>query len=71
MLRIVTRSCLPLMIIENLIGTDSSLLRKHSENISVTTKHYTYPAVRVFYRPHPKASVLPPKLPLLVFLHGM
>ncbi|PWW79170.1 alpha/beta-hydrolase [Tuber magnatum] len=51
--------------------SDSSLLRKHSENISVTTKHYTYPAVRVFYRPHPKASVLPPKLPLLVFLHGL
>lgn len=52
------------------IYTDPGLLRKHSELISVTTDKYNYPGVRIFYREHPKASVLPPKLPLLVFIHG-
>lgn len=53
------------------IYTDPGLIRKHSEVISVTTDKYKYPGVRIFYREHPKASVLPPKLPLLVFIHGM
>lgn len=51
--------------------TDPGLLRKFSEVIPVTTDSYNYPGVRIFYREHPKASVLPPKLPLLVFIHGM
>lgn len=53
------------------IYTDPGLLRKHSEVIPVTTDKYKYPSVRIFYREHPKALVLPPKLPLLVFIHGM
>lgn len=53
------------------IYTDPGLLRKHSEVIAVTTDKYKYPGIRIFYREHPKASVLPPKLPLLVFIHGM
>ncbi|RPB16705.1 alpha/beta-hydrolase [Morchella conica CCBAS932] len=51
--------------------TDPGLLRKFSEVIPVTTDSYNYPGVRIFYREHPKASVLPPKLPLLVFIHGL
>lgn len=53
------------------LATDPALLRRHSHTISVTTDLYTYPEVRVFYRSHPKADVLPPKLPLIVFIHGL
>ncbi|TGZ77944.1 alpha/beta-hydrolase [Ascodesmis nigricans] len=53
------------------LATEPTLLRRHSRTISVTTDHFTYPAVRVFYRSHPKADVLPPKLPLIVFVHGL
>lgn len=59
-----------LMSLKENVYTDPGLLRKHSEVISVTTDKYKYPGVRIFYREHPKASVLPPKLPLLVFIHG-
>lgn len=58
------------MNLEDNVYTDPGLLRKHSEVISITTDKYKYPGVRIFYREHPKASVLPPKLPLLVFIHG-
>ncbi|RYP66440.1 hypothetical protein DL771_007769 [Monosporascus sp. 5C6A] len=37
-------------------------------------KGITYPGIRVFYRPHPKAAELPKDpapLPLLVFVHGL
>lgn len=53
------------------LSNDPSLLKKHTQTISVTTDEFTYPEVRVFYRPHPKAEMLPPKLPLIVFLHGV
>lgn len=49
---------------------DGSLLKKHSQIISVVTERYSYPGVRVFYRAHPKAALLPPGLPLVVFIHG-
>ena len=51
-------------------SSDPSLLRKHSETIEVQTERFTYPGIRVFYRQHPKAAKLPPKLPLVVFVHG-
>ena len=52
------------------------MLKKHSEYRSFTTPihGFTYPEIRVFYRPHPQANELPtePKpLPLLVFIHGL
>lgn len=52
--------------------TDPKLLRENSELRLFTTKRYTYPGVRVFYRRHPQADELPqPSLPLLVFVHGL
>lgn len=54
------------------LSNDPSLIRKHTQSISITTDHgFTYPNLRIFYRPHPKAELLPPKLPLIVFLHGL
>lgn len=49
---------------------DTSLLRKHSQTISISVGEHFFPRIRVFYRSHPKASLLPP-LPLVVFLHGL
>jgi hypothetical protein len=60
-----------LMASQDAPPADASLLRKHSEFISVTTERFTYPAVRVFYRTHPKAALLPQGIPLVVFIHGM
>ncbi|KAL1874380.1 hypothetical protein VTK73DRAFT_406 [Phialemonium thermophilum] len=54
--------------------TDPPLLHKHSEIKSYTTSRYTYPGIRVFFRPHPKADQLPVSpapVPLLVFIHGL
>src|SRR5690554_2955152 len=51
--------------------SDPSLIKKHSQTISVQTDSFNYPGIRVFYRYHPKASKLPPKLPLVVFIHGL
>lgn len=55
---------------KGVVPFDTSLIGNHSQLISVTTNAYIYPRVRVFYRAHPKASLLPPKLPLVVFIHG-
>ncbi|KAI9816690.1 MAG: hypothetical protein M1832_004978 [Thelocarpon impressellum] len=57
-------------------STDPGLLKKYSQVRSYTTPlhRFTYPGVRVFYRPHPQAQKLPSKpspLPLLVFVHGL
>ncbi|KAF8540495.1 Alpha/Beta hydrolase protein [Trichophaea hybrida] len=60
-----------LMASQDTVTADASLLRKHSHVISVTTDSHTYLGIRVFYRAHPKASLLPPKLPLVVFIHGL
>ncbi|KAI0014573.1 dual specificity phosphatase catalytic domain protein [Xylariomycetidae sp. FL0641] len=56
--------------------TDPPLLRDHSQLKSFRAERagFTYPAVRVFYRRHPKADELPKDpapLPLLVFIHGL
>ncbi|KAE8450939.1 hypothetical protein EG329_005379 [Mollisiaceae sp. DMI_Dod_QoI] len=54
--------------------SDPGLLKKHSEFKSYTTSLFTYPRIRVFYRPHPQIAKLPSDpapLPLLVFLHGL
>ena len=54
--------------------TDPGLFRKHSSFKCFTTSVATYPAIRVFYHPHPQAAKLPTKptpLPLLVFIHGL
>ncbi|KAA8911821.1 Alpha/Beta hydrolase protein [Sphaerosporella brunnea] len=50
---------------------DASLLKKHSEFIAVTTDNFTYPSIRVFFRAHPKAALLPKNIPLVVFVHGL
>ncbi|KAI0180342.1 hypothetical protein GGR52DRAFT_239325 [Hypoxylon sp. FL1284] len=55
---------------------DPPLLRKHSVVTSYTASRsgITYPAIRVFYRRHPKADELPQSpapLPLVVFIHGL
>jgi pimeloyl-ACP methyl ester carboxylesterase/protein-tyrosine phosphatase len=53
---------------------DPGLLKKHSEYKSYTTSRFTYPRIRVFYRPHPQIAKLPrdpAPLPLLVFIHGL
>ncbi|MCJ1272894.1 hypothetical protein MMC21_000683 [Puttea exsequens] len=55
-------------------ATDPGLLKKHSSFKSYTTSIATYPAIRIFYRPHSQADKLPSKptpLPLLVFVHGL
>ena len=54
--------------------TDPGLLKKYSVSKSYTTPIGTYPAIRVFHRPHPQADKLPSEptpLPLLVFIHGL
>ncbi|KAI9830302.1 MAG: hypothetical protein M1826_004913 [Phylliscum demangeonii] len=56
--------------------TDPALLRKHSTLRSYSTPihGFTYPGIRVFYRPHPHADKLPsdpPLLPLIVVIHGL
>ncbi|PSR79906.1 dual specificity phosphatase catalytic domain-containing protein [Coniella lustricola] len=54
--------------------TDPDLLRNNSEIKSFTTSRFTYPAVRIFYKPHPRLDELPndpAPLPLLVFVHGL
>lgn len=57
-------------------ATDPQLLRDFSTVKSYTAGRsgITYPGIRVFYRPHPKAAELPKDpapLPLLVFVHGL
>lgn len=57
-------------------STDPELLRENSTVKSYTAGRsgITYPGIRVFYRPHPKAAELPKDpapLPLLVFVHGL
>lgn len=57
-------------------STDPQLLRDFSTVKSYTAgrSRITYPGIRVFYRPHPKAAELPKDpapLPLLVFVHGL
>lgn len=54
--------------------TDPALLRDNSEVESFTTSRFTYPAVRVFFKPHARLDELPrdpAPLPLLVFVHGL
>lgn len=54
--------------------TDPDLLKDNSEIKSFTTSRFTYPGVRVFYKPHPRLAELPRNpapLPLLVFVHGL
>ncbi|CAN8096857.1 unnamed protein product [Discula destructiva] len=54
--------------------TDPDLLRDNSEIKSFTTSRFTYPGVRVFYKPHTRIDELPSDpapLPLLVFVHGL
>lgn len=54
--------------------TDPDLLRDNSEIKSFTTSRFTYPGVRVFYKPHSRLDELPKDpapLPLLVFVHGL
>lgn len=53
---------------------DPGLLKKHSEYKSYTISQFSYPRIRVFYRPHPQIAKLPTDpapLPLLVFIHGL
>ena len=55
-------------------ATDPPLMAKYSEIREFQTSIATYPAVRVFYRPHPQAEKIPDEpepLPLLVFIHGL
>ncbi|KAI9755772.1 MAG: hypothetical protein M4579_004135 [Chaenotheca gracillima] len=56
--------------------TEPGLLQKHSEFRSFSTPNhgFTYPSLRLFFRPHPQADKLPSTpspLPLLVFIHGL
>lgn len=54
--------------------TDPDLLRDNSEIKSFQTGRFTYPGVRVFYKPHTRLDELPrdpAPLPLLVFVHGL
>ncbi|KAI0480264.1 dual specificity phosphatase catalytic domain protein [Xylariaceae sp. FL0804] len=57
-------------------ATDPPLLREFSkiESFRAEGVKVTYPAIRVFYRRHPRADELPKDpapLPLLVFIHGL
>ncbi|KAF8455829.1 Alpha/Beta hydrolase protein [Terfezia claveryi] len=52
-------------------ASNTSLVRKHTFTIPVTTDTFSYSSVRVFHRQHPKAPKLGRSLPLLVFLHGL
>ncbi|KUI56956.1 mRNA-capping enzyme [Cytospora mali] len=54
--------------------TDPDFLRENSEIRSFTTSRFTYPGVRVFFKPHNHLDELPKEpapLPLLVFVHGL
>lgn len=56
--------------------TDPALLKKHStfQSWTVPSTGFTYPRLRVFYRPHGQLDKLPSKprpIPLLVFIHGL
>lgn len=54
--------------------SDPGLLKKFSTIKSFSVDGITYPAIRVFYHPHPQAGKLPTTptcLPLLVFIHGL
>ncbi|QIW99495.1 hypothetical protein AMS68_005013 [Peltaster fructicola] len=51
--------------------TDPGLLARHSKIGPLTTRHFTYPAIRLAYIPHSKVAKLPADLPLLVFVHGL
>ncbi|KAF8462525.1 Alpha/Beta hydrolase protein [Kalaharituber pfeilii] len=53
------------------LATNTSLVRKHSFTIPVTTDDFSYPSIRVFHREHSKAQKLGRSLPLLVFIHGL
>lgn len=58
------------------LSTDPGLLKKHSvyEWYHVPATGFTYPSLRVFYRPHPQREKLPAEpsaIPLLVFIHGL
>lgn len=56
------------------ISTDPGLLKKHSEYRTYSTTRFTYESMRIFYRRHPQADMLPTQpapLPLLVFIHGL
>jgi Alpha/beta hydrolase family len=58
------------------IATDPGLLKKHSHYswFFVPATGFTYPSIRIFYRPHPQGDKLPSMptpIPLLVFIHGL
>lgn len=62
--------------LEDAETTDPALLQTHSEikSYKAARSGITYPALRIFYRRHPKAHELPKDpvpLPLLVFIHGL
>ncbi|KAJ9636383.1 hypothetical protein H2199_008058 [Coniosporium tulheliwenetii] len=57
-------------------ATDPGLLKKHSvfKSYTVSSTGFTYPSLRVFFRPHPQRDKLPTEpspIPLLVFIHGL
>ncbi|KAK5165739.1 uncharacterized protein LTR77_008662 [Saxophila tyrrhenica] len=53
-------------------ASDPSLLAKHTTFGRYTTPSgWTYPRIRVFYKPHLYADKLPKSIPLLVFTHGL
>ncbi|KAI5813686.1 Alpha/Beta hydrolase protein [Pyronema omphalodes] len=53
------------------VNFSASLIAKHTALINVSTPHHNYEGIRIFHRVHPKAALLPPRLPLVVFLHGL
>lgn len=58
------------------LSTDPGLLKKHSVYgwYQVSATGFTYPSLRIFYRPHPQRDKLPTEpsaIPLLVFIHGL
>lgn len=56
------------------LETDPPLLRDNTEIKDYSAAGYTYPGVRIFYRPRDKIDELPSvpqPLPLLVFIHGL
>lgn len=63
-------------IILDALTTDPGLLKKHSsyKSYHIPSTGFTYPSIRVFYRPHPQGDKFPSEptpLPLLVFIHGL
>jgi pimeloyl-ACP methyl ester carboxylesterase/protein-tyrosine phosphatase len=53
---------------------DPPILKNNSTFKSYTTRFATYPSIRTFYHPHPRADKLPSEphpIPLLVFIHGL